>query len=149
MAGAFIFIVTPAKIAQYLYDKASALAEIRYGYLALGLAMCKPSTIFSNIKLRTPYSSLYNVVVASFPPLIGHTTLAGLCGFAYGMNGFFISAAASVMGSAAVFVILRYLFSERIRRWTGQNKKWQALESVIVSLHISISGRRIFIPASL
>ncbi|KAF7776241.1 hypothetical protein Agabi119p4_4634 [Agaricus bisporus var. burnettii] len=107
--GAFIFIVTPAKIAQYLYDKASALAEIRYGYLALGLAM----------------------FVASFPPLIGHTTLAGLCGFAYGMNGFFISAAASVMGSAAVFVILRYLFSERIRRWTGQNKKWQALESVI------------------
>ncbi|KAF9452459.1 Golgi apparatus membrane protein TVP38 [Macrolepiota fuliginosa MF-IS2] len=107
--GAFIIIVTPARIAQYLYDKAKVLAETRYGWLSIG-AM---------------------IVLISFPPLVGHTTLTTLCGFAYGMNGFFISATASVVGSAAAFVALRYLFSERIRQWSAHNEKWQALESVI------------------
>lgn len=74
-------------------------------------------------------------VLVSFPPLIGHTTLVTLCGFAYGMNGFFISATASVVGSAAAFVTLRYFFSGRIRQWSAHNKKWEALQSVVVSLH--------------
>ena len=71
------------------------------------------------------------MVVISFPPLVGHTTLVTLSGFAYGMRGFFISATSSVLGSAIVFVTLRALFSERLRRWSGQNQKWQALESVV------------------
>jgi len=107
--GAFIIIVTPTRIAQFSFDKAKALSETHYGWLTLGLTM----------------------VLVSFPPLVGHTTLATLCGFAYGMKGLFISATASIVGSAAAFVTLRYFFSERIRQWSAHNKKWQALQSVV------------------
>ena len=74
----------------------------------------------------------------SFPPFAGHTTLVTLSGFAYGMQGFFISAAASLLGSALVFVVLRRLFSKRLNAWSSQNKGWQALESVVVSYIVSI-----------
>ncbi|TFK43629.1 Golgi apparatus membrane protein TVP38 [Crucibulum laeve] len=107
--GVFVIVVTPSRIAQYLYDRARMLAETRFGWLALGGA----------------------IVLISFPPLIGHTTLATLCGFAYGMKGFFIAAAGSLLGSALVFIILRLLFSDRLRQWSSRNEKWQALESVV------------------
>ena len=54
------------------------------------------------------------------------------------MRGFFISATASLLGSALVFVVLRRLFSERLNAWSSQNQKWQALESVVVSYIVSI-----------
>ncbi|KAF8812349.1 Golgi apparatus membrane protein TVP38 [Phlegmacium glaucopus] len=107
--GAFILIVTPARIAQYAYDKARLLAATPFGWLALG----------------------FLIVCISFPPLIGHTTLVTLSGFAYGMQGFFIGATASILGSAFAFVVLRLLFSRRLHAWSSQNKKWQALESVV------------------
>ncbi|KAG6855104.1 Tlg2-vesicle protein [Blastosporella zonata] len=107
--GTFVIVVTPARIAQYLYDQARLLAETRFGWLALAGAM----------------------VVISFPPLIGHTTLVTLCGFAYGMQGFFIAASASVIGASLVFVVLRFFFSKRLHQWSDHNEKWQALESVV------------------
>ncbi|KAF8913811.1 Golgi apparatus membrane protein TVP38 [Gymnopilus junonius] len=107
--GTFIIVVTPARIFQFLYDKARLLASTRFGWLALGCA----------------------IVFASFPPLIGHTTLITLSGFAYGMSGFYIGAAGSVIGSALAFIILRFLFSEKLHVWSGQNEKWQALEAVV------------------
>ncbi|KAF8221720.1 Golgi apparatus membrane protein TVP38 [Tricholoma matsutake] len=107
--GTFIIVVTPSRIAQYLYDHARLLAETRFGWLAMGGA----------------------IVVASFPPLVGHTTLVTLCGFAYGMKGFYIAASASVIGASLVFVVLRSLFSHRLHLWATQNDKWQALEAVV------------------
>ncbi|KAF9534820.1 Golgi apparatus membrane protein TVP38 [Crepidotus variabilis] len=107
--GAFIVIATPARIAQYTYDKAEDLAALKYGWLILGCA----------------------IVIISFPPLVGHTTLSTLAGFAYGMKGFFISAVASIVGSALAFVVLRLLFKQRLRAWANQNEKWKALESVV------------------
>ncbi|PPQ69568.1 hypothetical protein CVT26_001570 [Gymnopilus dilepis] len=107
--GAFIVIVTPARIFQFLYDEARILASARFGWLALGCA----------------------IVFVSFPPLIGHTTLITLCGFAYGMPGFFIGATGSIVGSALAFVTLRLLFSKRLNAWSSQNEKWQALEAVV------------------
>lgn len=74
------------------------------------------------------------LVVISFPPLVGHTTLVTLCGFAYGMNGFYIASSASIVGSAVVFLVLRFFLSRRLRQWSTQNEKWQALESVVVSV---------------
>ncbi|KAJ3574056.1 hypothetical protein NP233_g2029 [Leucocoprinus birnbaumii] len=109
LLAAFVIIVTPARVFQYLYDRAKQLSGTKWGWLALGITMC----------------------IVSVPPLVGHTTLTSLCGFAYGMKGFFISATASVLGSAGAFLLLRYLFSERIRQWSAHNQKWQALEDVI------------------
>lgn len=73
------------------------------------------------------------LVFVSFPPLIGHTTLITLCGFAYGMPGFYIGATASIIGSALAFITLRFLFSEKLHAWSSQNDKWQALEEVVVN----------------
>jgi uncharacterized membrane protein YdjX (TVP38/TMEM64 family) len=56
-----------------------------------------------------------------------------LCGFAYGMKGFYIASSSSVIGSALVFIVLRFLLSHRLRQWSTQNEKWQALEAVVVS----------------
>lgn len=75
----------------------------------------------------------FHLVFVSFPPLIGHTTLITLCGFAYGMPGFFIGATGSIVGSALAFVTLRLLFSKRLNAWSSQNEKWQALEAVVVT----------------
>ena len=71
-------------------------------------------------------------VIISFPPAIGHTTTVTLCGFAYGMKGFYLAAFGSVFGAAVAFVVLRWMFSARLRKISSQNEKWQALEAVIV-----------------
>ena len=65
--------------------------------------------------------------------MIGHTTLLNLCGFTYGINGFLVAAFASLVASAVVFVILRYLFGESLRSWSEKNEAWKAVEAVIVS----------------
>ncbi|KAF9482492.1 Golgi apparatus membrane protein TVP38 [Pholiota conissans] len=109
--GVFIIVVTPSRIAQFMYDKTRLLAATRFGWLILLAAL----------------------IGVSFPPLIGHTTLVTLGGFAYGMEGFFISAAGSLIGSALVFMILRLVFSKKLHTWSSQNQKWQALESVVTS----------------
>lgn len=69
----------------------------------------------------------------SFPPCTGFTTSVTLCGFAYGMKGFFVAAGGTFSGSAVTFVVLRWLFSKRLRKWVATNEKWQALEEVVVS----------------
>jgi len=107
--AAVIVVVSPARIAQALYDRADLLASSRYGWLLLGIA----------------------IVVISFPPAIGHTTLCTLAGFAYGMKGFIISGPASIIGSALSFIVLRLLFKKRLNVWSSNNGKWQALESVV------------------
>ncbi|KAF4574876.1 Golgi apparatus membrane protein TVP38 [Pleurotus pulmonarius] len=107
--GIAVLVITPGRIAQFLYDKATWLASTRFGWMALFGA----------------------IVLVSFPPMIGHTTLVTLCGFAYGMKGFYIASTASVFGSALSFTILRFLFSKRLREWSGKSDKWQALESVV------------------
>ncbi|KAL1746280.1 hypothetical protein HDZ31DRAFT_62306 [Schizophyllum fasciatum] len=106
---ATFIVLKPSRIAQWFYDRGTDLAQLRFGWLAIGAL----------------------IVAISFPPLVGHTTATTLCGFAYGMKGFFISAAASLIGSGLVFVVLRLLFSRRLKTWASQNDKWQALESVV------------------
>ncbi|KII94741.1 hypothetical protein PLICRDRAFT_190301 [Plicaturopsis crispa FD-325 SS-3] len=105
----FIIIVTPSRIAQYLYDLAQRLSHNPFGWLIFSVA----------------------IVVASFPPIIGHTTAMTMCGFAYGVKGFAVAGPASSVGSAIVFVVLRYFFSRRLRQWSSDSDKWQALETVI------------------
>ena len=80
--------------------------------------------------------------IISFPPFTGFTTTVTLCGFAYGMKGFFVASAGTLIGSAVAFSVLRWLFSARLRKWVATNEKWQALESVVVSgllMHILVT----------
>lgn len=107
------------------------LAETRFGWLALAGAIGKLNLKY--ISLHPNNMCSCGIVFISFPPLVGHTTLVTLCGFAYGMKGFYIASSASVVGSALVFVVLRFLFSHRLRQWSTRNEKWQALEAVVVS----------------
>ncbi|KAG7097065.1 Tlg2-vesicle protein [Marasmius oreades] len=114
--GIFVIVVSPSRIAQFLYDQAKKLSETRFGWLVLGGA----------------------IILISFPPMTGHSTLTTLCGFAYGMKGFAITAVASVLGSALAFTILRTLFTARLRSWSSKNEKWQALESVMRAKGLSL-----------
>ena len=125
---AFIIIIGPDVIAQTLYDVARNLAELQFGWLILTGLTSKHISQFT-LKL----SLMLSVVITSFPPMIGFTTLATLCGFAYGLKGFAIVGPGAIVGSAIVFVVLRLVFRKRVRRWTSENEKWMALEAVIVS----------------
>ncbi|KAF7313703.1 hypothetical protein HMN09_00527200 [Mycena chlorophos] len=106
-----IFAIGPARVAQFLYDKAEALADSRYGWLVVGVVLA----------------------CISFPPLAGHTTVTGLCGYAWGIKGFYIAAPASLIGASIAFVVLRLCFQQRLQGFVKRNEKWQALESVIAA----------------
>ena len=67
--------------------------------------------------------------------MIGHTAMLNLCGFTYGINGFLVAAFASLVASAVVFIVLRYLFGEDLRSWSERNETWNAVEAVVVSYH--------------
>jgi len=57
--------------------------------------------------------------------------MLNLAGFTYGMRGFLVAAPASLIASAVVFIVLRYLSRGGFRSWSEKNEKWQALEAVI------------------
>ncbi|KAF9653456.1 Golgi apparatus membrane protein TVP38 [Thelephora ganbajun] len=104
-----VLVLKGAVIAQAMYDLAQKLSNMKYGWLII----------------------LGFMILVSFPPMTGHTTAMTLCGFAYGMKGFFVGLAGSVLGATAVFVVLRFLFSKRLRKWSATNNKWTALETVV------------------
>jgi uncharacterized membrane protein YdjX (TVP38/TMEM64 family) len=70
--------------------------------------------------------------------MIGHTTMLNLAGFTYGMKGFLVAAPASLIASAVVFLVMRYLSRGGFRSWSQKNEKWQALEAVIVRVLLYI-----------
>ena len=120
-------MATPSRIAQYLYDQAAELASMDFGWLLITVAL---SVYGTNPVVQQPYA--FTAAIISFPPLVGHTTIVTLCGFAYGMKGFYIAAFGSVIGSTLSFSLLRFLFKERLRYWLASNRNWKALEEVVV-----------------
>jgi len=106
-----IIIITPGRVAQFMYDNAEKLARYPLGWLVVGAL----------------------IVFICFPPLHGHTTVTTLCGFAWGLNGFFIAAPASLLGAGLTFVLLRLVFQKRLRALSKGNEKWEALEAVIAA----------------
>jgi len=104
-------IITPARIAQVFYDLGQKISEHPLGWLLLATF----------------------IQIISFPPMIGHTAMLNLCGFTYGIKGFLVAAPASLVASAVVFIILRYLFGDWLRSWSKKNETWQALETVIAA----------------
>ncbi|KAJ7499013.1 Golgi apparatus membrane protein TVP38 [Mycena latifolia] len=107
------FVITPSRVAQFLYDNVEKLAA------------------------RYPVGSVVGVsiliIFISFPPLHGHTTTTTLCGFAWGLKGFFVAAPASLIGAGVVFSALRLVFKKRLIALSKGNEKWQALEAVIAA----------------
>ena len=131
--GVFIIIATPSRIAQLSYNWAASLAATPYGWLIFFAA----SGIYAwNIPQHVIYYSIS--VIVSFPPLIGHTTVVTLCGFAFGMKGFWIAATGALFGSAFVFVLLRAFFGQRLRQFSVNHKKWRGLEEVVVCFSIML-----------
>ncbi|KAG2360435.1 Golgi apparatus membrane protein TVP38 [Suillus spraguei] len=110
-SATFIIAVTPARIAQFIYDIAQRLRHLPYGYMILIVVM----------------------IVASFPPFFGHGSLLNLFGFIYGMRGFYPAVVGTLAASIIVFVTLRLMFAKRLRLRTSTNERWRALEAVIRS----------------
>ncbi|KAJ7699990.1 Golgi apparatus membrane protein TVP38 [Mycena rosella] len=108
-----IFIITPKRVAQFMYDNVERLAA-RY-----------PVGFVAGVSILT--------ILISFPPLHGHTTATTLCGFAWGLKGFFVAAPASLIGALVVFSALRLVFKKRLSTLSKGNEKWQALEAVIAA----------------
>ncbi|KAH9943350.1 uncharacterized protein BXZ73DRAFT_40674, partial [Epithele typhae] len=110
--GTTFLVIGPDRIGQAMYNTAQKISNYPLGWLILTAS---------------------SVIAVSFPPAVGHTTVITLCGYAYGMKGFYIAAAGSLFGSAFAFVVLRFLFSNRLRNWSASNEKWQALEAVVAA----------------
>jgi len=106
---AVLAVFGPARIFQWMYDMSQELKNMRLGWLILATIM----------------------VVASFPPMVGYSTCITICGFAYGMEGYYVAGPATLIGSGLAFIVLRLLFKEQVMAWSLKNKKWQALEEVI------------------
>ncbi|KAJ7283747.1 hypothetical protein C8J57DRAFT_1293461 [Mycena rebaudengoi] len=104
-----IIVITPSRVAQFMYDNAEKLARHPFGWVA--------ATIL--------------VASISFPPLHGHTTAVTLCGFAWGLQGILYAGSGTLLGAAVVFIVLRLTFKERLRALSKGNQKWQALETVV------------------
>ena len=61
---AAFFIITPARIGQWLHDRAKELAQAQFGWMILWAAISMPSPPYSSLLTQDP-------VIISFPPLIG------------------------------------------------------------------------------
>jgi len=107
--GLALLTIGPKAIAQKMYDLAQAVRELPYGWLILVAV----------------------IAITSFPPLIGWSTTVTVCGFAYGLDGWYVASIGALFGAAMSFTVLRLMFRERIRAWARQNPRWTALENVI------------------
>ncbi|KAI0140953.1 hypothetical protein F4776DRAFT_661777 [Hypoxylon sp. NC0597] len=69
---------------------------------------------------------------SGFPPMIGYSTCVTIAGFVYGFpGGWFIVAAATVLGSLAAFITSRTVFSGYVHNLVGADKRFVALGQVL------------------
>ncbi|KAI0508364.1 tlg2-vesicle protein of [Xylaria bambusicola] len=70
--------------------------------------------------------------VTAFPPIIGYSTTVTIAGFIYGFpRGWFIIAAATVVGSTASFIASRTVLSAYVHRLVGEDRRFVALGQVL------------------
>ena len=68
------------------------------------------------------------IIVVSFPPLIGYSSLLTIAGFVYGFpNGWFIAASATVVGSTVSFIVSRSFLKKFVHRLIEKDKRFAAL----------------------
>jgi uncharacterized membrane protein YdjX (TVP38/TMEM64 family) len=72
------------------------------------------------------------IFVCAFPPVIGYSTALTIAGFLYGFpNGWFVAAAANVLGSLASFVACKTFLSNYVHKLVGEDKRFAALALVL------------------
>jgi uncharacterized membrane protein YdjX (TVP38/TMEM64 family) len=76
---------------------------------------------------------LFSIIfVCAFPPVIGYSTALTISGFLYGFpNGWFVAAAANVLGSLASFVACKTFLSSYVHKLVGKDKRFTALALVL------------------
>lgn len=76
---------------------------------------------------------LFSIIfVCAFPPVIGYSTGLTIAGFLYGFpNGWFVAAAANVLGSLASFVACKTFLSNYVHKQVGEDKRFAALALVL------------------
>lgn len=106
MAAGILFLVFHEQIFKLLVDFAQSWKQLPAGpYIMFGL-----------------------IVLISFPPLIGYSTLSSLCGMMYGFpGGWPLLASATLIGSTISFLTFRYLLSGFASRLAHSNRKFAAL----------------------
>lgn len=66
--------------------------------------------------------------ISAFPPMIGYSTSVTLAGFIYGFpNGWFIVAAATILGATSAFIACRQFFQNFSKRMVATDKRFAAL----------------------
>jgi uncharacterized membrane protein YdjX (TVP38/TMEM64 family) len=72
------------------------------------------------------------IFVCAFPPVIGYSTALTIAGFLYGFpNGWFVAAAANILGSLASFVACKTFLSNYVHKLVGEDKRFAALALVL------------------
>ncbi|GMM34204.1 Tvp38 protein [Saccharomycopsis crataegensis] len=73
------------------------------------------------------------IIVCSFPPIIGLSTLCSITGMAYGMSfkGWFIVASGTAVGSTLSFLLFKYLLSKRAQKFLDSSKLFLAFATVL------------------
>ncbi|CAG7848449.1 Golgi apparatus membrane protein TVP38 [Serendipita indica DSM 11827] len=104
-------VIGPDTIFQYFFDLSQVLRKMEYGWLIL--------------------ASL--IVVASFPPMVGFTTLLSIAGFAWGVRGFLLALPAALVGAGLSFLSMRFLFKARLHKLQQSNRHWRALDQVVAA----------------
>lgn len=70
----------------------------------------------------------FAIIIVSFPPLIGYSSLLTIAGFVYGFpNGWFIAASATIVGSTLSFIISRSFLKKFVHRLIEKDKRFAAL----------------------
>lgn len=73
------------------------------------------------------------ITIISFPPMIGYSALASLCGMMYGFRGWFPLVGFTIVGSLLSFLACRYLFKDYAMRLARSNQKFAALTQTMES----------------
>ncbi|ODV60435.1 Tvp38p ASCRUDRAFT_18959, partial [Ascoidea rubescens DSM 1968] len=68
----------------------------------------------------------------SFPPMIGYTALSTLTGILFGLNGWFLIASSSVLGSTVAFIIYKFCFKNYSLYLSQKNVLFNALSQVFL-----------------
>lgn len=72
------------------------------------------------------------IFVCAFPPVIGYSTSLTVAGFLYGFpRGWFVAAAANIIGSLASFIACKTFLSKYVHRLVGEDKRFAALALVL------------------